>query len=259
MKTQEAEVLFERIGEHIAVVTLNRPNKLNAINGNITQMLEKLVIEIEADTSIRVVVLASNGRAFCVGADLREVAAGRHHELERPETGFAGFIYAQRSKPWIAAVQGPALGGGTEISLACDMIVAGENASFALPEVKLGIIAGAAGAYRITRVLPRPLAIEMITTGEPLTAQRAYEVNFVNRLVKASEELAEALKLAKIIAANSPISVRETLRVTRYAADSNENGIRNIQQQAIERVLSSPDFIEGPQAFIEKRPPVWKT
>lgn len=142
------EVLVDRVGEHVVLITLNRPDSHNAVNVAIAEALEACVMQIESDKTVRAAVLAARGKSFCAGADLREVAAGRALQLARPETGFAGFVYAAKSKPWIAAVQGAAFGGGTEIALACDMIIAGEKASFALPEVKRGLIAGAGGAYR---------------------------------------------------------------------------------------------------------------
>lgn len=253
----EAEVLFERVGDHVALVTLNRPGVHNAVNATIARDLESITASIEADPTIRVAVLAARGKSFCAGLDLKEVAAGRIWELARPNTGFAGFVYAPKSKPWIAAVQGAAFGGGIELALSCDMIVASELANFALPEVKRGLIAGAAGAFRITRVLPRPLAIEMVVTGEAVGGRRAYEIGLVNRLVESGEEVAEALRMAATIARNAPLSVRESLRVTRFAADLNEAEIRVVQDDAVARVLASPDLAEGARAFIERREPVW--
>lgn len=257
VETPEAEVLFERVGDHVALVTLNRPAVHNAVNVAVAEALEGYVMQIEADRSIRAAVLASRGSSFCAGADLREVAAGRALQLARPETGFAGFVYACKTKPWIAAVQGPAYGGGTEIALACDMIVAGEKAGFGLPEVKRGLIAGAGGAYRVTSVLPRPVAIEMVVTGEPIAARRAYELGLVNHLVDAGEEVNTALRLAETIARNAPLSVRESLRLTRAAADRGEAENRKLQDEVVANVLASPDLAEGAKAFIERRAPVW--
>lgn len=255
----DAEVLFERIGEHVALVTLNRPAARNAVNGAVARALESFTALVESDTSIRVAVLAATGSSFCAGVDLKVAASGDIMEVARPQTGFAGFVYAPKSKPWIAAVQGPAMGGGVELALSCDIVVASEAASFAFPEVKRGLIAGAAGAYRITRCLSRPLAIEMIVLGEPLTARRAYEVGLVNRVTAPGSEREEALTVARQIAANSPIAVRESLRVTRYASDLCEAEIRKVQDDAVARVLASNDYKEGAQAFVERRLPVWSS
>lgn len=251
------EVLFERIGEHVALVTLNRPAARNAVNGDVALAIERYTKQVEADKSIRVAVLAATGDVFCAGLDLKAVAAGKMWDTVRPGGGFAGFVYAQKSKPWIAAVQGPAAGGGVELILSCDLIVASEAASFALPEVKRGLIAGAGGVYRITRYLSRPLAIEMIVTGEPLSARRAHEAGLVNRLTPPGAVLDEALAMASRIAANSPIAVRESLRVTRYASDLCEAEVRAVQDDAVKQVLAASDYQEGAKAFVERRAPVW--
>jgi enoyl-CoA hydratase/carnithine racemase len=251
------EVRFERIGEHIALVTLNRPAARNAVNGAVALAIERFTKQVEEDKSIRVAVLAATGDVFCAGLDLKAVAAGKMWETVRGDAGFAGFVYARKTKPWIAAVQGPAAGGGVEIALSCDLIVASEAASFALPEVKRGLIAGAGGAYRITRCLSRPLAIEMVVTGEPLSARRAYEAGLINRITAKGAERDEALALAGRIAANSPIAVRESLRVTRYASDLCEAEVRAVQDDAVTKVLAAPDYHEGAKAFVERRTPVW--
>nr|WP_298718628.1 enoyl-CoA hydratase-related protein [uncultured Steroidobacter sp.] len=255
----EDEVLFERIGEHVALVTLNRPSARNAVNGAVALALEAFTKQVEADKSIRVAVLAAKGDVFCAGLDLKAVAAGKMWETVRPDSGFAGFVYAKKSKPWIAVVQGPAAGGGVEIALSCDLIVASEAASFALPEVKRGLIAGAGGAYRITRALSRPLAIEMVVTGEPLNARRAYEAGLINRITAPGAERDEALAIASRIAANSPIAVRESLRVARYASDLCEAEVRAVQDEAVQHVLAASDYQEGAKAFVERRAPVWSS
>lgn len=255
----EDEVRFERVGDHVALITLNRPSARNAVNGAVAQTIERFTKQVEADKSIRVAVLASTGNVFCAGLDLKAVAAGKMWETVTADGGFAGFVYARKSKPWIVAVQGPAAGGGVEIALSCDIVVASEAASFALPEVKRGLIAGAGGAYRITRGLPRALAIEMVVTGEPLGAKRAYEAGLVNRLTAPGEERQEALAIASRIAANSPIAVRESLRVTRHAADLCEADLRATQDEAVEQVLAASDWQEGAKAFVERRAPVWSS
>lgn len=253
----EAEVLFERIGAHVALVTLNRPQVHNAVNGAVAKLLHRYTSEIEADPTIRVAVLAGKGASFCAGLDLKAASEGRMYETVIGDAGFAGFVFAAKSKPWIAAVHGMALGGGTELALACDMIVAGEKASFALPEVKRGLIAGAGGAFRIARALPRALAIEMVVTGDRVPAERAYALGLVNRLVALGEEVEAALTIAATIAANAPTAVRESLSVVRHAADLEEADIRAVQDKAVKRVLASPDVAEGAKAFVEKRAPVW--
>jgi enoyl-CoA hydratase/carnithine racemase len=259
-ETTAAEpVLFERIGRHIALVTLNRPAARNAINAAMSRRLEEIVRAVEGTPEIRVAILAAaDGKAFCAGADLAEIAAGRALSLMTPDGGFAGFVDAARTKPWIAAVHGFALGGGLEIALACDMIVAAESAVFGLPEPKRGIVAGAGGMFRLPCAIPRAIALEMLTTGATIDARRAYELGLVNRVVAETARVREALALAEQIAANAPLSVRESLAIGRIAAERGEEELRRLSAEALARVLASEDAREGPRAFVEKRAPVWK-
>jgi enoyl-CoA hydratase/carnithine racemase len=255
----EVPILFERIGAHIALVTLNRPAARNAINGEMTQRLEACVREIENDPELRVAILnAAPGRAFCAGADLGEIAAGREASLVTRDGGFAGFVYAPRVKPWIAAVHGFALGGGLELPLACDLIVAAHNTVFGLPEPRRGIIAGAGGMYRLARAIPRAIALELIATGAQIDARRAFELGLVNRVVDEAQLLPEALALAELIAANAPLAVRESLSIARIASERSEAELQRLSNEAVRRVLASEDAREGPRAFVEKRAPVWK-
>jgi enoyl-CoA hydratase/carnithine racemase len=241
------------------MVILNRPRAHNAINGEMAALIDGMVKTVESDPTIRVAVFAAVGKSFCAGADLREVAAGRANDLRTADGGFAGFVFARRSKPWIAAVQGAAHGGGTEIALACDMIVACEDASFGLTEAKRGLIAGAGGCYRIARALPPAIAFEIITAAAPFGARRAHELGLVNRLVDPAAVGAEALELARSIAANCPLSVRESLGIARAAVSMGERELRALQDAAVARILASPDVIEGASAFLEKRAPVWRS
>jgi enoyl-CoA hydratase/carnithine racemase len=259
MENPEAPVLFERIGEHIALVTLNRPAQRNAVNGALARLLEDYVWQIEADKTIRAGILyASSDRSFCAGADLAEVSAGRVRELFTEKGGFAGFAYAKRQKPWIAAVRGFALGGGLELSLACDMIVAGDSASFGLPEVRRGIIAGAGGAYRLPLAIPRAIALEMVATGVPISAARAYELGLVNRLVPDAAVRETAVALAEAVAEGAPVSVRESLKVARVANEHSEADLQAMLAAGVAAVEASADYQEGPRAFVEKRKPVWQ-
>jgi enoyl-CoA hydratase/carnithine racemase len=255
----DAPVLFEMVADHIALVTLNRPAQRNAVNGALARMLEEYVWRIEADKTIRAAILyASSDRSFCAGADLAEVSAGRVRELFTEKGGFAGFAYVKREKPWIAAVRGFALGGGLELSLACDMIVAGEGATFGLPEVRRGIIAGAGGAYRLPLAIPRAIALEMVATGIPITAQRGYDLGLVNRVVANDSVLDTALALAREVAEGAPVSVRESLKVARVANEHSEAELQKMLAAGVATVEASADYLEGPRAFVEKRKPVWR-
>lgn len=251
-------VTLERRADHVAMVTLNRPEARNAVNGEVAQALDRIVAETEADPDIWVVVLRGAGGIFCAGADLKEVAAGRGNLLSTERGGFAGFVYAERQKPWIAAVTGKALAGGCELALACDMIVAGEDSAFGLPEVLRSLIAAAGGLYRLPRALPRNVAIEMILTAEQLPARRAHDFGMVNRLVAPNQVDAEALALAAQICRNAPVAVRESLKVARSAQDLTEAELRALTAECRGRVWATEDFKEGPRAFIEKRPPRWQ-
>lgn len=186
------EVLYE-VADHIAVVTLNRPDKRNAVNSAVATAMDWIVKEVERDDDVRVAILTSSLEStFCAGADLSEISKGNARALSTEDGGFAGFVKSKRSKPWIAAVRGNALAGGCELPLTCDMIVAADNSRFGLPEVKRGIFAGAGGVFRLPRALPRNIALEIVATGDPLPAERMYQLGLVNRMVPSEDVLAEA-------------------------------------------------------------------
>jgi enoyl-CoA hydratase len=252
-------LLIDHLPGHVARITLNRPQARNAINGEVATALEAALLATEADDDVRAVVLTGSGQeAFCAGADLKEVAAGRGKQLRTERGGFAGFVYAPRTKPWLAAINGPALAGGTEIALACDVVVAAQHATFGLPEVQRGLVAGAGGLYRLPRALPRHLALELVATGDPLQAARAHQIGLVNHLVPAGELQDTALALAQRIARNAPLAVRESLAVARQAQDLDEARLRQLSAEGLARVAASEDLREGLQAFIEKRAPQWR-
>lgn len=253
------EVLYETPVPHVAVIRLNRPEKRNAVNGALAEALGHLARATEADPAIRAVVLTSaTPGIFCAGADLGEVARGNGRALFTKDGGFAGLVEAVRHKPWIAAIDGPALAGGCEVALSCDMIVASPAASFGLPEVKRGLFAAAGGVQRLPRALPRNIALELIATGEPLGAERAHELGLVNHLVPATEVLDAAIRLATTIAANAPVSVVESLKLARIAAEHGEADMRELARATSRIVMHTEDSREGPRAFVEKRPPVWQ-
>lgn len=252
------EVLYE-IDGNIAVVTLNRPEKANAVNGNVAQALEWIAKDIEANSEVRVAILTSSiDKIFCAGADLAEVAAGNAAALMTKDGGFAGFVDLERAKPWIAAASGNVLAGGCELCLACDMIVASEGSVFGLPEPKRGIMAGAGGVHRLIRALPRNIGLELVATANPLPAERAAAYGLVNRLVPAGSALDAAKELAGEIAANAPLAVLESLKVARLAQEMPDKELRGVSLAATMKVMASEDAKEGPRAFVEKRQPVWK-
>jgi enoyl-CoA hydratase/carnithine racemase len=256
--TKQGAVLFDIHEPHIALVTINRPEARNAVNGAVAAGLEAAVERAEADPAIWAVVLTGSGpHAFCAGADLKEVSAGRGATLGTKKGGFGGFVRAARTKLWIAAAQGHALAGGLELLLSCDLAVVADTATFGLPEVKRSLVAAAGGVFRLPRALPKAIALEMIATGDPISAARAAHFGLVNAVVPASEVIAAASALARRVTVNAPIAVREALGVARQAYDLPEAQLWEVSGAASQRVFATEDFKEGPRAFVEKRPPNW--
>lgn len=254
-----AVLTVEVVAPHVALVTIRRPDARNSINSEVAQALDQAVKQIEADPELWVAVLTGEGGvAFCAGADLKEVSAGRINGLFTKDGQFAGFVKHPRNKVWIAAVDGFALAGGCELALTCDMIVASETSVFALPEVTRGLIAAAGGVYRLPRAIPRAIAMELLATGDRLPAGRAAEFGLINRVTPQGQAVAEAVKLAERIAANAPVAVRESLGVARRAYDLDDDALFQLGLEAQDRIMKTEDFAEGPLAFIEKRAPRWK-
>ncbi len=264
MEHANKEVLVEKRG-HIMVVTMNRPEARNAVNRHTHLGIGLALEDAEADPEIRVVILTGAGdKAFCAGADLVAVSRGESLSPDDPKQaawGFAGFVAHPISKPVIAAVNGFALGGGTEISLASDLVVAADTAFFGLPEVKRGIFAGAGGAFRIVQQLPLKIGMEMLLTGDRITAQRAFELGLVNKVVPFDQLMDAALELAQRIVVNAPLSVQASKRMAMaiengHMAADDEHWARAKREGAV--LMNSEDAKEGPRAFAEKREPVWK-
>jgi enoyl-CoA hydratase len=250
-------IRFEVRGR-IGIFTIDRPEARNAVNGDVAKGIEEAIDRIEADADLWLGVLSANGPVFCAGADLKAISAGRGAELRTERGGFGGLVQRERTKPLIAAVDGPALAGGCELALACDLIVASTSASFGLPEVKRSLLAAAGGLFRLPRALPPRIAMELALTGDPLSAERADRLGMVNALVEPGKALDAALALAGRIAENGPLAVRETLRIVRMAASADEATLFQEGFDAFARLAKTEDYAEGPRAFIEKRRPVFK-
>ena len=257
-------ILYEQKGR-TAVITLNRPQSLNAISAKLGWELADALETATSDADIWAIVLTGAGdRAFCAGADLKEMASGQRDlakESQGSNKGLAALTQSFIPKPIIAAVNGLAFGGGSEIALACDLIVASERASFALPEVKRGIVAGAGGVLRLPRQIPMKIALQMIFTGEPISAQEAERWGLVNRVVPHEELMTAALALADQICQNAPVAVRSSKEIVYRGLDvplGYAVTAWDINSQAMGQVLASEDAKEGPLAFAEKRAPVWK-
>jgi enoyl-CoA hydratase len=248
---------FELLGR-IAVITLRRPEARNAVSPEVAAGVEAAIDRREEDPDAWVGIITGEGPVFCAGADLKAIAAGKAGELNTKRGGFAGIARRQRTKPIIAAVDGPALAGGTEIVLACDLVVASTNAAFGLPEVKRSLVAAAGGLFRLPRALPPAIAMELILTGDPLSAERAHHFGLVNELVAPGEALSAAKALAERITVNAPLAVRASRRVALASMAAGDDDLWRLTFEATGDVFGTEDFAEGPRAFIEKRPPVWK-
>jgi enoyl-CoA hydratase len=241
----------------VAIISINRPEARNAVNGEVASGIEAAVDRLEADDEVWVGILAGRGPVFSAGADLKAVAAGRMSELQTSRGGFGGLVRRERTKVLIAAVDGPALAGGTELMLACDLVVASRAASFGIPEVKRSLVAGAGGLFRLPRALPPAIAMQLAVTGEPIGAEEAARFGLINELVEPGGALDAALALADRITANAPIAVRLSRAVVRAATSANDDELWRLSARALAEVAKTDDFAEGPRAFIEKRPPNW--
>jgi enoyl-CoA hydratase/carnithine racemase len=248
-------VLYEVV-EGVAVITLNRPHVRNAINFATAEALAAAFDRLDADPDASVAVLTGAGDMFCAGMDLKAISSGE----PRPFTelrGMFGITAKPPEKPVIAAVERHALGGGLEIALACDLIVAGEDAKLGLPEVKRGLVAAAGGVLRLPRRIPPAVAMEMVLTGEPISAQTALNLGLISRICEPGQALERARILATVIAANAPLAVKTAKALVNSAADRPLADGFKAQMPLIEAVRNSADAREGATAFVEKRAPVW--
>jgi enoyl-CoA hydratase len=241
-----------------AVIKINRPEARNAINGEVAQGIEDAIDKVEADDAVWVGILTGEPPVFSAGADLKAINAGNAADLQTKRGGFAGIVQRERTKPIIAAVDGPALAGGTEIVLACDLVVASSRATFGIPEVKRSLVAAAGALFRLGRKLPFNVAMELALTGDPITAEVAHQHGLVNRLVEPGEALDTAIALAGQICANAPVAVRESRKVVIEATHAPDEVGWKMSLEGMAAAMRSDDFREGLIAFIEKRPPQWQ-
>lgn len=258
-RSDSAPIIVHIGGDGIAWVRMNRPKVGNAVNVALAEALRQAVAQTEADDSVQVVILGSTTPGiFSAGADLSAVIAGQLPQMFLADGGFAGFVRTNRSKPWIAMIDGYALGGGLEIALACDLLIASTRSRFAMPEVGRGLVAMAGGVQRLPWRLPPQVAMDMILTGEPIDAERAYQLGLASRIV-APDNLPElALAVAHAICGNAPGAVRDSLALVKHAIESGELATWDLTPEAEQRRLSSPEIAEGIRAFLEKRAPCWR-
>lgn len=255
-------VTYDAVGR-VAIITLNRPEARNAVNGDVANGLEAAIDRLEADDDVWVGVLAANTEGqerpvFCAGADLKAINSGDAASLATERGGFAGFVYRERTKPIIAAVDGLATAGGCEIVLAADLVVATTRSAFGLAEAKRNLIAGAGGLFRLPRAIGQAAAMEAILTGEPIPAERAHALGLLSRLVEPGAAVDEALRLAEQITACAPLAVWESRAIVRAAATEDDETLIRMTNEAFGRIMRSDDTKEGLAAFIEKRTPDWQ-
>ena len=251
-----SEELLVEVRDGVQIMTLNRPEARNAATEAMAHAMAAALDEFDARADIRVGIVTGAGGHFCAGMDLKGFLRG-----ERPSVagrGFAGLTEAPPRKPLIAAVEGYALAGGFETALACDLIVAAENATFGLPEVKRGLMATAGGLLRLPQRLPYHIAMEYILTGNMLPAHEAHRYGLVNHLTPAGGALDKALELARVIAANGPLATAGSKRVATESATWPANEKWERQREIAGPVFQSEDAKEGARAFAEKRAPVWQ-
>jgi acetyl-CoA C-acetyltransferase len=237
---------------------MNRPKARNALHPLANQELENIFNAYEKDKTLWVAIITgAENASFCAGNDLKYMASGQ--EMWIPKTGFAGLTNrVNRCKPIIAAVNGLALGGGLEIAMACDIIVAADHAQFGLPEVKVGLFAGAGGVQRLSRQIGLKNAMEMLLTGEPIDCDKALALGLINYAVPATELMTKAQAIAELITAVSPMSVRSTLQLLNQSSQyASVDEAVNQPHTVFDNLLNSEDFFEGTLAFAQKRQPKW--
>jgi enoyl-CoA hydratase len=242
----------------IAIVQFNRPKVLNALNSKLIAELVDALQSLDRDDSVRCIVLTGNERAFAAGADVSEMAGETAADLLLSERFAAWARIRNVRKPIIAAVSGYALGGGCEIAMTCDMIVASESARFGQPEINLGIIPGAGGTQRLTRAVGKARAMEMVLTGKPITAQEAERFGLVNRVVPVERYLEEARAVAREIAAQPPVAIMLAKEAVNKAFETSLSEGLEFERRNFYLLFATEDQKEGMRAFMEKRRAEWK-
>ncbi len=253
-ETEQAVLTEERDG--VLIITINRPDARNSVNGAVAQGLADAVAHLDASEDLRVGILTGAGGYFCSGMDLKAFMKGELPFLE--DGGFAGIAKKGPLKPLIAAVEGFAVAGGMEIALACDLIVAAEGAKLGIPEAKRNLVAAGGALLRLPNRIPFHVAMELALTGDPISAERGYEVGLVNVVAPVGGTVDAALELAGRITVNGPLAVYASKEILTKAVDWSEAEGWDAQEAIVAPVFTSEDAQEGALAFAEKRDPVWK-
>ena len=242
--------------EEVLIVRLNRPAARNAISPALARGVSAAMDRLDGDPALRAGLLVGTGVGFCDGMDLKALL---RNESSFTERGFGGITLKPPNKPMVAAIEGFALAGGLELALSCDLIVAARGARLGIPEVKRGLVAAGGGLMRLARRIPYHVAMHLAITGEPISAERAYDVGLVNELCEPGQAFEHGLALAKLVASNAPLAVQASKAIVRDALDLNEAAGWELQDRVgMPVVHETEDAREGARAFAEKRPPVWK-
>jgi enoyl-CoA hydratase len=251
----EQAVLTERHGQ-VLLITLNRPDARNSVNAALAQGLALALEELDEDDGLQAGVLTGAGKGFCAGMDLKAFVRGESPHVDG--RGFAGIVQKPPEKPLIAAIEGFAVAGGLEVALSCDLIVAARDAKLGIPEVKRSLVAAGGALLRLPRRIPHHIAMEMALTGDPISAERGYELGLVNRVAEPGTTIDTALELAETIARNAPLALRASKRIVTESESWSADEAWQRQAEISTPVFTSEDAQEGATAFAEKRDPVWK-
>jgi len=251
-------IVEPKYAEYVALIRLNRPKELNALNLQLMGEIRDALAELDKDQNVRAIIITGNERAFAAGADIKQMAGKNAIDMLKIDQFTTWDGIRRTKKPVIAAVSGFALGGGCELCMLCDMIIASETAQFGQPEIKIGVMPGAGGTQRLTRAVGKVKAMEMVLTGTFISAQEALRVGLVNKVVPVEVYLSEAVKLAQAVAANSPLAVQMAKESVNKADETSLQEGLAFERKNFYMLFATQDQKEGMSAFVEKRNPNFK-
>ncbi|BFM17550.1 crotonase/enoyl-CoA hydratase family protein [Maricurvus nonylphenolicus] len=249
-------IQYDIVSDHVVVIRINRPKQKNAFDSATAKALEKAIDNYEADNNLRCAILTGSSDVFSAGQDL--IAASQGDMAVAPKRGPFGIMQKPPEKPIIAAIEGPALAGGMELSLSCDLAVASRASIFGLPEASRALLAIGGGLFRLSKRIPYHLAMEMALTGKPWSAEKMAELGLVNRVTEPGEALAGAIELANTISAAGPLAIKASKAIIQQSSTWSDKEAWDKQMVIAKPVLESEDVLEGLKAFAEKRMPVWQ-